>query len=92
MFCGSIPGNKSLAVITVTVHVVCDTGRTEAEISFVVFCMLFRNRSPKAQGGPCGFVAGLLTQRKEFCSFEAEVRKSTSVSEISVHGSFGARG
>lgn len=71
--CGRLPSSRSLVVITVAVHVLCDTGCTEAEISFAVFCMLFRNSSPKAEGGLMGFVAGLLIQGKEFCSFEVEI-------------------
>lgn len=39
-----------------------------------------------------GFLAGLLIQGKEFYSFEVEVRMGTSMNEISVHRSFGAKG
>lgn len=58
--CGRLPSSRSLVVITVAVHVLCHTGCTEAEISFAVFCMLFGNRSPKAEGRPrgiCGWPA-----------------------------------
>jgi len=43
-FSSCLPDSKGSAVVTVTVHLVCNTGCRKTEVRFAVFYVLFRNR------------------------------------------------
>lgn len=43
-FCSWLSNTKSLAIITIAVHLVCNTSCRKTEINFAVFCVLFRHK------------------------------------------------